>query len=98
MPAWPRWRWIHAGHFLALRVATIANIGAYLSPEGGPSPTVNTPALAGVYRLPAIHVSVTGAFSNTAPVEVYRGAGVAQARIGWRRWLNAARARPELTA
>ena len=64
-----------AGHFLALRVATIANIGAYLSPEGWLSPTINTPALAGVYRLPAIHVSVTGAFSNTAPVEVYRGAG-----------------------
>ncbi len=64
-----------AGHFLALRVATIANIGAYLSPEGWLSPTINTPALAGVYRLPAIHVAVTGAFSNTAPVEVYRGAG-----------------------
>ncbi|HEX4262212.1 MAG TPA: xanthine dehydrogenase family protein molybdopterin-binding subunit [Acetobacteraceae bacterium] len=64
-----------AGRFLALRVETVANIGAYLSPEGWMSPTINTPALAGVYRLPAIRVSVTGAFSNTAPVEVYRGAG-----------------------
>ena len=63
------------GHFLALRVASIAAIGAYLAPKGQLSPTTNTQALAGVYRLPAIHVSVTGVFSHTAPTEVYRGAG-----------------------
>jgi carbon-monoxide dehydrogenase large subunit len=33
------------------------------------------PALAGVYRIPAIHTSVTGVFTHTAPTEVYRGAG-----------------------
>ncbi len=63
------------GRFLALRVSTIAAVGAYLAPKGQLSPTSNTPALAGVYRLPAIHVAVTGAFSHTAPTEVYRGAG-----------------------
>ena len=63
------------GVFLALRVATTAAIGAYLAPKGQLSPTTNTQALAGVYRLPAIHVAVTGVFSNTAPTEVYRGAG-----------------------
>jgi carbon-monoxide dehydrogenase large subunit len=63
------------GRFLAMRVATTAAIGAWLAPEGQLSPTVNTPALAGVYRLPCIHVSVTGVFTHTAPTEVYRGAG-----------------------
>lgn len=52
------------GRFLALRVRTTANIGAYLAPKGQLSPTSNTPALAGVYRLPHIHVSVTGVFTR----------------------------------
>ncbi len=63
------------GRFLALRVRTVAAIGAYLAPKGQLSPTSNTPVLAGVYRLPLIHVAVTGVFSHTAPTEVYRGAG-----------------------
>jgi carbon-monoxide dehydrogenase large subunit len=67
---------LDAGHrFLALRVESTAAIGAYLAPKGQLSPTSNTPALAGVYRLPSIHVAVRGVFSNTAPTEVYRGAG-----------------------
>ncbi len=61
--------------FTALRVRTQAAVGAHLAPKGALSPTVNTPALAGVYALPAIHVEVTGVFTNTAPTEVYRGAG-----------------------
>ena len=61
--------------FLALRVTSTAAIGAYLAPKGQLSPTSNMPALAGVYRLPAIATRVTGVFSNTAPTEVYRGAG-----------------------
>jgi carbon-monoxide dehydrogenase large subunit len=64
-----------AGDFLGLRVTTMAALGAYLAPEGQLSPTANTPALAGVYRLPCIHVSVTGVFTHTAPTDVYRGAG-----------------------
>ena len=64
-----------AHNFLALRVRSVAAIGAYLAPKGQLSPTANMPALAGVYRLPAIHVAVIGAFSHTAPTEVYRGAG-----------------------
>ncbi len=63
------------GNFLGLRVRTAANLGAYVGPKGNMSPTTNTPAFAGVYRLPAIHVEVTGVFTNTAPTEVYRGAG-----------------------
>ena len=63
------------GHFLGLRVHAIGAIGAYLAPKGQLSPTSNTPVLAGVYRLPCIHVTVDGVFSHTAPTEVYRGAG-----------------------
>ncbi len=61
--------------FLGLRVVSTAAVGAYLAPAGQLSPTTNTPAYAGVYRLPCIAVEVEGVFSNTAPTEVYRGAG-----------------------
>jgi len=64
-----------AGHFLGLRVRAIGAIGAYMAPKGQLSPTANTQVLAGVYRLPCIHVTVDGVFSHTAPTEVYRGAG-----------------------
>ena len=63
------------GKFLALRVTTTANLGAYLSAKGMLSPTANTPAFAGVYRTPQIHVRVFGVYTHTAPTEVYRGAG-----------------------
>jgi aerobic carbon-monoxide dehydrogenase large subunit len=64
-----------AGNFLALRVSTLANLGAYLAPKGLLSPTSNTPGLSGSYRTPAVHVAVRGVVSNTAPTDVYRGAG-----------------------
>jgi len=78
------------GRILALRVATTANLGAYLAPEGPLSPTTNTPALAGVYRIPAIHVTVTGVFTNTVPTDVYRGAGRPEATYLLERLIEAA--------
>ncbi|BBK32911.1 carbon-monoxide dehydrogenase large subunit [Stella humosa] len=63
------------GRFLALRVTTTANIGAYIANKGLLSPTVNAPALVGAYATPAIHLRVTGVFTNTVPTDVYRGAG-----------------------
>jgi carbon-monoxide dehydrogenase large subunit len=63
------------GHFLALRVSTLADLGAYMAPRGPLSPTSNVPALSGLYRTPAIHVEVKGVFTNTVPTDVYRGAG-----------------------
>jgi carbon-monoxide dehydrogenase large subunit len=64
------------GTFLGLRVATVANLGAYVSTVGAAIPSaIYTALLAGVYRTPAIHVEVTGAFTNTAPTDAYRGAG-----------------------
>jgi carbon-monoxide dehydrogenase large subunit len=64
------------GTFLALKVRTIANLGAYLSTWGPSIPTyLYAPMLAGQYRTPAIHAEVKGVFTNTLPVDAYRGAG-----------------------
>lgn len=65
----------HDGRFLALRVKTIANIGAYIALNGLHSPTNNLGGLAGVYTIPAFDVRVTGVFSNTLPTCPFRGAG-----------------------
>jgi aerobic carbon-monoxide dehydrogenase large subunit len=64
------------GHFLALRVRTLANLGAYVSTFGAAIPSaIYTSLLAGVYRTPAIFVETTGLFTNTLPTDAYRGAG-----------------------
>ena len=59
-----------------MRVATLANLGAYL---GSFAPAIPTwcygTLLAGNYATPAIYVEVKGVFTNTAPVDAYRGAG-----------------------
>src|SRR5438105_2537596 len=64
------------GRFLALSVLTTADLGAYVSSFGaaiaGP---IYSALLAGVYRTPQVLVEVTGVFSNTVPVDAYRGAG-----------------------
>ncbi len=62
------------GYFLALRVETIAAIGAYLQ-HSMPAFVLNAGTLAGVYRTPAIHVDITAVFSNTNPMRPYRGNG-----------------------
>ncbi|HEY5366350.1 MAG TPA: xanthine dehydrogenase family protein molybdopterin-binding subunit, partial [Casimicrobiaceae bacterium] len=64
------------GKFLALRVDTIANMGAYLSTFASCIPTIlYATLLAGQYTTPAIFCEVTAVFTNTAPVDAYRGAG-----------------------
>jgi carbon-monoxide dehydrogenase large subunit len=62
------------GHFLAMRVKTVAAIGAYLQ-NNMPAFVLNAGTLAGVYRIPAMHVDITGVFTNTNPVRPYRGNG-----------------------
>ena len=62
------------GIFLALRVKTIAAIGAYLQ-NNMPAFFLNAGTLAGTYRTPAIHVDITAVFTNTNPVRPYRGNG-----------------------
>jgi len=64
------------GHFLAMRVHTTANLGAYLSTFASSVPTIlYATLLAGQYTTPKIYAEVTGVFTNTAPVDAYRGAG-----------------------
>jgi carbon-monoxide dehydrogenase large subunit len=64
------------GKFLGLKVETIAGMGAYLSTFATAVPTyLYGTLLAGQYTTPAIHVSVKAAFTHTAPVDAYRGAG-----------------------
>jgi carbon-monoxide dehydrogenase large subunit len=64
------------GRFLALRVSTLANMGAYLSTFAPCIPTyLYGTLLAGVYQTPAIYCEVKAVFTNTVPVDAYRGAG-----------------------
>lgn len=65
-----------AGRFLALRVRTLANCGAYYNSDRNAGPAVqNLGVLAGVYTTPAIHVEVTGVLTHTMLTGYYRGAG-----------------------
>ena len=76
MSATPSWRMDKDGNFLGLRVSTIANMGAYLSTFAPGVPTyLYGTLLAGVYTTPAIYVEVRAVFTNTVPVDAYRGAG-----------------------
>jgi len=64
------------GKFLALRVHTTANMGAYLSTFASCIPTIlYATLLAGQYNTPVIYAEVTAVFTNTVPVDAYRGAG-----------------------
>jgi carbon-monoxide dehydrogenase large subunit len=64
------------GKFLALRTKNWANMGAYLSNYAPFIPTgAGTKVLASVYGFEAIHANVLGVFTNTVPVDAYRGAG-----------------------
>ena len=67
------------GRFLALKVATRANLGAYLSVRGPRPPIGNLGTLAGIYRTPAVLVEVTGVFTNTTSTSPYRGSGAPEA-------------------
>ncbi len=81
------------GKFLALRISTVANLGAYLSAFGPAVPTyLYAPLLAGLYTTPAIWCEVKGVFTNTAPVDAYRGAGRPEACYLLERLVNVAAA------
>ena len=80
-----------AGHFTALKVRTTANLGAYLSTFGSSVPTyLYGTLLAGQYKTPNIHVQTLGVYTNTAPVDAYRGAGRPEATFVVERIVEAA--------
>ncbi|MDP3545004.1 MAG: xanthine dehydrogenase family protein molybdopterin-binding subunit [Phreatobacter sp.] len=64
------------GKITGLRVKTIANMGAYLSTFASSVPTyLYATLLSGQYAIPAIYAEVDAVYTNTAPVDAYRGAG-----------------------
>lgn len=64
------------GKFIALRTRNVSNMGAYLSTFGPFIPTfAGTGVLSSVYGFKAIYANVLGVFTNTVPVDAYRGAG-----------------------
>jgi carbon-monoxide dehydrogenase large subunit len=79
------------GNFLALDVATIADIGAYMS-AGGPGSSTRAPstAMGGVYVIPAIFMDTRGVFTNTLPIDAYRGAGKPEANYVIERLIDVA--------
>jgi carbon-monoxide dehydrogenase large subunit len=79
------------GQFLALDVATVANLGAYLS-SGGPGSSTNAPAnaIGSGYVIPAIFMDVQGVFTNTVPIDAYRGAGKPEVNYMIERLIDAA--------
>jgi carbon-monoxide dehydrogenase large subunit len=65
-----------AGKITALRATTKANLGGYLSTFASSVPTyLYAPLLSGQYDIGAIYCEVDGVYTNTAPVDAYRGAG-----------------------
>ncbi len=82
-----------SGKFLAMRVKTTANLGAYLSTFGALSTTyLYATLLSGQYVIPAIHCNVVCVFTNTAPIDAERGAGRPEAAFVVERLVeNAAR-------
>ena len=61
---------------LGLRVKTHANFGAYMSLFSSSVPTyLYATLLSGQYDIPAIYAEVMGVYTNTTPVDAYRGAG-----------------------
>lgn len=68
------------GRFLAMRVKTAANMGAYLSQHASAVPTIySTYVLPGPYRFEAIYAEIHTTFTHTVPIDAYRGAGRSEA-------------------
>ncbi len=64
------------GKILGLRVKTVANLGAYMSTFSSSVPTyLYATLLSGQYDIPAIYCEVDAVYTNTVPVDAYRGAG-----------------------
>ena len=79
------------GTFLAIRTETMANMGAYLSTFSTSVPTyLHGTLMAGNYATPQIYVNVKAVFTNTVPVDAYRGAGRPEATFQLERVIDKA--------
>ena len=79
------------GHILAVRVTGTANLGGYMTFFAPFIPTIaGGRILGGVYRVPNLFVNIKGYFTNTAPINAYRGAGRPEAAYMMERLMDAA--------
>ena len=79
------------GKILGMKVKTIANLGAYMSTFSSSVPTyLYATLLSGQYDIPAIYAEVDAVYTNTAPVDAYRGAGRPEATFVVERLLEEA--------
>jgi len=77
------------GTFIAFRTETMANVGAYLSNFSTATPTfLHGTLMAGPYKVPNVYVNVKTVFTNTAPVDAYRGAGRPEATYSLERVID----------
>ncbi|MCC0078716.1 MAG: xanthine dehydrogenase family protein molybdopterin-binding subunit [Rhodobacter sp.] len=78
-------------NFTAIRTETYANMGAYLSTFAPSVPTwLHGTLMAGNYKTPVIYVNVKAVFTNTVPVDAYRGAGRPEATFQLERLIDKA--------
>ncbi|WP_269932254.1 xanthine dehydrogenase family protein molybdopterin-binding subunit [Aminobacter sp. HY435] len=69
------------GRFLGLRVDLLSNVGAYISQYGPIIAHIGASMSTGVYDIQALDVKITGVYTNTCPVDAYRGAGRPEAAL-----------------
>ena len=85
------------GTVLGLRCTVHAGMGGYLSTAAPGIPTIlHGLMLSGVYTLPAVHEDVYGMYTNTTPVEAYRGAGRPEATFMLERMMDVLAAEIEM--
>ena len=78
------------GKFLAMDVDLMGDMGAYLSTFGPYIPHGGAGMLPGLYDIQAFHCRVRTVFTNTVPVDAYRGAGRPEAAYVVERLVDAA--------
>lgn len=79
------------GRFIAIATDTIANLGAHLSNYAPfSSTTCGAPLLCGIYQFEQVYARVRGVFTNTAPIDSYRGAGRPEAHYVLERLIDVA--------
>ncbi len=77
------------GTILGLRIRTVANMGAYLQAFAPGIPTIlHAFIIPGPYKIPAFDVEVRGVYTNTTPVDAYRGAGRPEATFAMERIMD----------
>jgi aerobic carbon-monoxide dehydrogenase large subunit len=77
------------GTLLGVRIRTVANVGAYLQAFAPGIPTIlHAFIIPGSYRIPAFDCEVRGAYTNTTPVDAYRGAGRPEATFAIERAID----------